>query len=415
MDQKEIYASIELLEQEIRFVLGEFHNGRLNILNIEMLPTTAIANDIIINEAQLVSDIKTLINVVNNKMQVNVEKTIVVLPSRFLQVSSKRLSIGINNKKISSSLINETILNVADQELANDEILVSSMVYKYFVDGIAKNKLSLDKSINQLLVDVNLYSGKQEHVFQYLNVVEKSGLEIIDICFDSVATASEMAAFEASRIKNILIIKYESSQISLSLVSDGRVVSTVSIDEGYSSIIDALQDEHHLSYSSASKLVLRNNYLKISKLQSMPIFLYTTDNVTNAIYDSYLKELAMSHLTNQFNEISQIIDPILMSKETDVYITGKGAGILGIEEIVSDILRTKVKVYIPEVIGARDSSLVSNLGSLYNYRDTMMLDGQDVSLSCLSDEIRIKRDNDYIVNESENSMTNKFKELFKIN
>ncbi len=34
MNQKEIYGAIEFVDHEVRFVLGEFHNNQLNVLEL---------------------------------------------------------------------------------------------------------------------------------------------------------------------------------------------------------------------------------------------------------------------------------------------------------------------------------------------------------------------------------------------
>ena len=130
MIQKEIYASIEFIEQEIRFILGEFHNSRLNILNVETRSTDAIKNDVIINAPELVRDIQSLLAVVNEKMGVSVLKVIVVLPSRFMTLNFKRFTINFKDQKISNQFIYDTVIDAAEQELNNNQLLVNMMAYK---------------------------------------------------------------------------------------------------------------------------------------------------------------------------------------------------------------------------------------------------------------------------------------------
>lgn len=414
VNQKEIYASIEFVEQEIRFVLGEFHNSRLNILNIEIFPTTAIMNDQILNEQQLVSDIKSLIEIVDKKMKVSLKRVLVILPSNSLNRYSKRLTIGLYDKELSEKLVEDTIFTLADRELASDEILVNHKISKYFIDGVAKNKIDYDKTVKSLALDVDLYAGSKQMVFDYLNIVEKSGLEILDMTFDSMAMASEMASFEASHVKNIIIVRYEFNKIELSLISEGRILSSVALPMGYSEIIEKILETHNLSVSSANKLVLLNDYLLSNDKEVMPVFLYTNnEQQTVAIDDKYLRDLAIPILFKQFEEVYQIIDPIMMAKETDIYLTGKGASIVSIQEVLSNILKAKVKKYIPEVIGARTATLVANLGALYLYRDESIHKGiREISVD---EDIKPMANASRHYNESEDSMTNRFKELFKIN
>lgn len=415
MIQKEIYASIEFIEQEIRFILGEFHNSRLNILNVETRSTDAIKNDVIINAPELVRDIQSLLAVVNEKMGVSVLKVIVVLPSRFMTLNFKRFTINFKDQKISNQFIYDTVIDAAEQELNNNQLLVNMMAYKYFIDGVAKHRLNLDKNINSLAVDTNLFIGEQENIYEYLNVVEKAGLQILDITFDSVAEACEMAAFEASQIKNVIVIRYEAHQISLSLISEGRLISWTALDMGYGAIVEKLQVDHNLAYQNAEKLVLNNNYLNNSVHESMPIFIYSDGSETYSIENKYVEDVALEVIMKQFSEVYDMIDPLLMSKETDVYLTGKGAGIINLETVLSNVLKTRVRRYLPEIIGGRDSSYVALLGSLYHFRDIHTdKDGINIE-SCLNRNIEQPEIRKSIRNESEDSMANKFKELFKKN
>lgn len=413
MIQKEIYASIEFVEQEIRFVLGEFHNSRLNILNVEIFPTSAIINNVIVDEKVLIEDIKSLIQIVNDKMRVNVKRVIVVLPSNTLERYTKRLTIGLFDKELNQDLIVDSINGVSEKELSKNQILVDYRVTKYFIDGVAKNKIDFEKPIRSLAIDTDLYAGSTSLVYEYLNIVESAGLEIIDISFESIAMASEMAAFEASKVKNIIIIRYEYNQLVLSLVSDNRVVNSICLNTGYKSLMDKILKKHNLSKKSVEKLILSNDYLSANDTETLPIFIYSDKEKTVAIDDKEVKDAVIPVLFDQFEEVYQIIDPILMAKETDIYLAGKGASIVSISDVLTTILKSKVRVYVPEIVGARRSGLVANLGALYLYRDESVL--SNYSVSCVDGEQKVFEDIEYKTNEIEDSMTNRFKELFKIN
>ena len=44
MNKKEIYASIEVADHEVRLVVGEFYETRFNILRVEKLPYRELKN-----------------------------------------------------------------------------------------------------------------------------------------------------------------------------------------------------------------------------------------------------------------------------------------------------------------------------------------------------------------------------------
>ena len=118
-------------------------------------------------------------------------------------------------------------------------------------------------------------------------------------------------------------------------------------------------------------------------------------------------------------EISEMIKPILTGEDCEVYITGKGASIVALSEVCQSIFNCKTKVYTPEILGARKGSLVACLGAIYAYKGTSIWDlNKSSSLDVSECGIQIKPNGKFKEidrDESEDSMANRLKELFRIN
>ena len=56
MNRKEIYASVEIADHEIRLIVGEFYDTRFNILRVERAGTTGIEKKKIIDEQMCIRD-----------------------------------------------------------------------------------------------------------------------------------------------------------------------------------------------------------------------------------------------------------------------------------------------------------------------------------------------------------------------
>ena len=76
--RKEIYATLQVADHEIRILVGELHNGRLYILKVERVPHTSIVNNEIVSQTSIVEAIK--------KALANIEKNIKIKVTRFLLV-----------------------------------------------------------------------------------------------------------------------------------------------------------------------------------------------------------------------------------------------------------------------------------------------------------------------------------------
>lgn len=415
MNQKEIYGAIEFVDHEVRFILGEFHNNQLNILKTESLYTDAIDKIEIVDTNKLVENIQEIITDVSDKMGFTIDKIILLIPSYSIKRYSKRVKI-VNFEEsdyFSKKDVNDAITHALDLEYADNEILINQVFNRYIIDGVSSKKLKLDKKISRLYVDVDLYTGPKALIFDYISVIEKAGFAVLDIFLDSYAMATEMALLEPSRNKNIIIIRYERSNLTMSLLHNGRIINSLMMDVGYADLVDSIVKDNNISRNNAEKLILTNDYLTIADNQVAPVFLYSEGSETKSIDDKYLNNLLMPILCDQFNEISQMIAPILEDKESEVYITGKGASIVSLSEICREILKSPTKVYSPAILGARKGSLTACLGSIYAYKDISVLNSineNSLNKQMYDKEIKLKE-----FSQSEDSMANRFKELFKIN
>ena len=57
MEKKEIFASIEIADHEVRLVVGEFYETRFNILRVEKAAVTGVVDKRISDEQNVVNGI----------------------------------------------------------------------------------------------------------------------------------------------------------------------------------------------------------------------------------------------------------------------------------------------------------------------------------------------------------------------
>lgn len=204
----------------------------------------------------------------------------------------------------------------------------------------------------------------------------------------------------------------------MSFLNKGRIISSVMVDVGYADLVSKIQQSNNISEKNAEKLILTNNFLAIADKQKAPVFIYSEGSETKSIDDNYLNNLLLPILSQQFTRISEMIKPIVKENSTQIYITGKGASIVALSDVCQNILQCKTKVYIPEILGARKGSLVTCLGGIYAYKDTSIFSDKkenSVDVEEFVNEVKIKEEEKKkIESHSEDSMANRFKELFKL-
>ena len=78
---KQIYVSLQLCENEIKILVGEYFNTRFNIIRSEKYPTSSISDFKIINREELIKDIRNAVKDCSDKIGSQIEQVILVLPA----------------------------------------------------------------------------------------------------------------------------------------------------------------------------------------------------------------------------------------------------------------------------------------------------------------------------------------------
>ena len=197
MKKKEIYASIEVADHEVRLVDGEFYETRFNILRVEKAPIQGIENLSIVDEQNVVNGIIKVKKQAEDVLGYHIERVLLAIPSVSVQRHNKRVTVipDASSKRIRLSDIqkglNEAVCFKPDPELE----LVNIGCIKYITNGITSRKMPIDETADVMHMSVDLLYADKEIVYAYARCIEKAGLEILDVCLDSYAMANEAAVF----------------------------------------------------------------------------------------------------------------------------------------------------------------------------------------------------------------------------
>ena len=81
MNKKEIYASIEIADHEVRLVVGEFYETRFNILRVEKAPIQGIEKQKIMDEQNVVNGIIKAKKQAEDALGYHIERVLAAIPS----------------------------------------------------------------------------------------------------------------------------------------------------------------------------------------------------------------------------------------------------------------------------------------------------------------------------------------------
>ena len=414
VDDKQIFASVEVCDHEVRMVVGEFFSPRLNILKVEMIPCSGLSYNTINNADEIISAIETACKQTEQMLGAKLEKVILSIPSYQMQRKSVRVTVpvkGYDGVVSVQDIRNAMKLAERQVSIGKELALVQTVCVKYTIDGIASRRIPIGERAKELVVDIDLLCADRQLAYSLVGCIEKAGLQVMDIYLDTYAAAKEAALFEQSVDRNVVLLKMEREATTVARLSKGKLMESTIVPLGVGSIAARVVDEYGLKREEACELVKYSARLNEKVNSTNPVYIWSVNGNAKKITEAELCKCISPLVSKWVEDMQKILSGILQAGPSTVIITGEGGEMQGLNELLQSSLNCEVRNYIPETLGARNAGMTTCLGLFYAYKDKLPITGytdNSLDMKAFMDSVsyRERKPN------SEDTLTGKLKGMF---
>lgn len=406
---KQIYVALELCENDLKIIVAEYFNTRFNVLKIDRLPTKSISDFKIIDKELLKKDIKTLINNCSDKLGAKIEKTLLVLPAYNFKRFPLRSTVIPENGILSKKDIARSISNSLRANVDQDVMVINAMIVKYSINGISTRRFPENEVCDECVVDIDLLCADKEMTYDYVSVVEESGINVLDITLNNYSIGKEASIFEESYKQNVICLDVGRSISYLSLFSKGKLATTEVVFDGLNAIINQFKIKYDIPDNDIAKLIkydLDYNSIYLDDI----VYAFNSNNETKSITIKELNDVCERPLENLVDKLVTMCKPII-EQGAIIFITGEGQQMSTLVDRIKLLSNCEIKSYYPDTIGVRDPSLTALVGSLFAYKEKVMLN--DLNVSCIDLLEYDSKINQKQIDTEGETITTKIKNLFK--
>ncbi|MBQ3295189.1 MAG: hypothetical protein IJH00_01710 [Erysipelotrichaceae bacterium] len=406
---KQIYVAMELCENEIKLLVGEYFNTRFNIIRSDKYYTNTISDFGINNKEELSNDIRKAVKETSSRISTDIEKVILVLPAYNFKRYPLKSKVVTENGIITKKDIARAVSNSLKTKVDSNVLVANSTIVKYNVNGISTRRLPENERADEVYVDIDLLCADVEVSYDYVSAVENAGIKVLDITLNNYAIAREASLFEESLNKNVIILDVNRTCTYLSLLSKGRLVSTEIVFDGLNSLINRVYRTYNMPYNDIAKLVKYSADFN-SEYPDDTVYAWTDQGMTKSINTRMLNQCIDEPLDMLCEKLVSMCRPII-AEGALIILTGEGCQMRSLLERLKEKTLTKVKTYYPDTIGVRDPAMTALYGAFFVYRDKVLLN--DLNVNCV-DLVKYENAIDQKQFDSEGeTITTKIKNLFK--
>ncbi|MEG0327573.1 MAG: cell division protein FtsA [Erysipelothrix sp.] len=407
--EKQILAALEIADHEVRLLVGQFYNGRLNILKVERGAHMGVQGHTIVSENHVVEAIKKAVENASRNLGVVIRRVLLLVPSANMKHVNRQLRIPITGR-ISELDVRRAYREVLKYPSPDGYVLADILISKFFVNGSSTRKVPMNEKCDNLTLEAECYYIKESIAFPFIGCVEKSGLKVIDIILDDIGLAKEASLFEASIDTPIIGLALNEQSVHLALFHKGVYLSNEVIDNGFHRILGKLETSLKVPSDVVHRLLYYNVDLSLQEAGTDPIFMWSSKSNTYTITQADIMDLVADDVKDMLRDLSDRCEPIYTLGKPRYVITGVSSEILGIPEFMEQASECDAECYRSTTFGVKDAGLTSLLGAFYYYKDQQVY--RDYTLSSVDEEEYKRVVLQYNQEVEEESITKKLKNMF---
>lgn len=398
---RKVYTSIDIGTYSCKIVVCEYFNDKIHVLASHCLDSKGIKKGLIVDPNLVVDTINEGINEINSLLGINIKKVIVSVPDYNAKFKKVNGSVSINDSGIINATdINRVIKDSIYNKLDNDYELVTVVPYLYLIDGNKEFGKPIGKNGQKLEIEGIMISTPKKNIYSVLSVLERTGLEVVDITIGGLASYYEVKDNNISK-KVGAVVDFGHETTTVSIFDNDILINSETLQIG------GVNVERDISYvfgiRNSDARIIKEKFASSHKRFCQLNEIYEVKNNNNEfikLNQLEVSEVVMSRMVEIFSLVKKQIR-LASPKEIDyIVLTGGLTEFKSFKNLAYEVFGKDVMIHIVTTLGCRDNKYVNALGMIKFFIDKMESRGKEVSMLSIEEETalitpnnKLKKDN----------------------
>ena len=358
--EEHYYVSIDIGSSSVKTIVGEkFHNG-INVIGTGQTYTSGIKNGLIDDFDIARQAIKDTIKKASIASGVDIKEVFLKLPIIGTEVYDESNEIDFyEDTEINGSHIEKVLEGIREKNDVQETEVINVFPIRFIVDK--ENEVSDPKELiarHSLKVEAGVIAIQKSILINMIKCVEACGVDVLDVYSDAYNYGSILTATEK-----------ELGACVIDIGERGELVDADSIEMAGRDITDDIAQGLNTSYETAEKVKHQYGHAFYDSASDQDIF--TVEQVDSDETVQYtqkdLSDFIEARVEEIFFEVFDVLQDLGLTKVNGGFIvTGGSANLLGVKELLSDMVSEKVRIHTPSQMGIRKpefSSAISTISS----------------------------------------------------
>ena len=402
---KNIFTSIDIGSNNIKVVVCELHNNKLNLLAASSVSSKGIKRGMIVNADEASKSIKEAFEKVESMLGIKIKKVIASIPSYFAEFTYIKGTVNVVNEEnlIGSDEVVDVLGVAMESKLTNDKEMVTIIPVDFKVDDKGGISNPLGHSGKLLSARAIMVTTPKKNIYSVVSVLENLGIEVIDIMINGIGNIYSLKTRDMSDLVGA-VIDIGSETTTVSLYNKTVIVKNSIIGVGSKVLDNDLAFTYKIGKDDAKK-IKETFALASKKYASVGDFYEVKNELGEDIKINQFE--ATEVVTSRLDEILELVKNEILSlsgRELDyIVFTGGMSEMTHFELLINEKFGKKATVGKIRTIGVRNNIYSASLGNIIYFVNKLKLKGKNYSMVSTKDSedlSSVKKNNANLVSDS---------------
>ena len=367
--EEHYYVSIDIGSSSVKTIVGEkFHDG-INVIGTGQTYTSGIKNGLIDDFDIARQAIKDTIKKASIASGVDIKDVFLKLPIIGTEVYDESNEIEFyEDTEIDGTHIESVLEGIRDKNDVPETEVINVFPIRFVVDK--DNEVSDPKELiarHSLKVDAGVIAIQKSILINMIKCVEACGVDVLDVYSDAYNYGSILTPTEKELGACVIDIGEDLTQVAF--YERGELVDAESIEMAGRDITDDIAQGLNTTYDTAEKVKHQYGHAFYDSASDQDVF--SVDQVDSDEHVQYtqkdLSDFIEQRVEDIFFEVFDVLQELGLTKVNGGFVvTGGSANLLGVKELLQDMVSEKVRIHTPSQMGIRKpefSSAISTISS----------------------------------------------------
>lgn len=365
--EEHYYVSIDIGSSSVKTIVGEkFHNG-INVIGTGQTYTSGIKNGLIDDFDIARQAIKDTIKKASIASGVDIKDVFLKLPIIGTEVYDESNEIEFyEDTEIDGTHIESVLEGIRDKNDVPETEVVNVFPIRFVVDK--DNEVSDPKELiarHSLKVDAGVIAIQKSILINMIKCVEACGVDVLDVYSDAYNYGSILTPTEKELGACVIDIGEDLTQVAF--YERGELVDAESIEMAGRDITDDIAQGLNTTYDTAEKVKHQYGHAFYDSASDQDVF--SVDQVDSDEHVQYtqkdLSDFIEQRVEDIFFEVFDVLQELGLTKVNGGFVvTGGSANLLGVKELLQDMVSEKVRIHTPSQMGIRKPEFFSAISTI---------------------------------------------------